>query len=127
MHRAATCYVKLCASLCDGATYFGLQYSSECWCGDASADVDKNGEATCDMSCAGDSSTSCGGYSTVDVYEYTSSTNPAPAPPTSTGYLGCYLDDKTDRIFTAGMDSSNSDLTPEVRLVLESELESSIL
>ncbi|XP_055620367.1 xylosyltransferase oxt isoform X2 [Toxorhynchites rutilus septentrionalis] len=61
-----------CIQLClqSGFLYAGVQYSSECFCGDeppkASA---KLPDSSCNMKCTGDPKQACGGYFTTNVYE----------------------------------------------------------
>ncbi|CAM9766583.1 unnamed protein product [Scytosiphon promiscuus] len=117
----------ICKELCGGYSFYGTQFSNQCWCGD-SADYDTNGAGTCDMTCAGASDGEiCGGHDSVSVYEGNPTPNgatPAPMPasgtpspsaglvtdpgttpspaaplaPVSDEYLGCYADEKDARI-----------------------------
>ena len=48
-----------CSSKCAGYQYFGLQYSSECWCGDSYGS--QGSSSGCTMACAGDDNIACGG------------------------------------------------------------------
>ncbi|XP_058831412.1 xylosyltransferase oxt [Topomyia yanbarensis] len=63
---------KRCIQLClqSGFLYAGVQYSTECFCGDelpkASA---KLPDSSCNMKCSGDPRQACGGYFTTNVYE----------------------------------------------------------
>ncbi|XP_062552577.1 xylosyltransferase oxt [Armigeres subalbatus] len=63
---------RQCIQLClqSGFLYAGVQYSSECFCGDelpkASA---KLPDSSCNMKCSGDPKQACGGYFTANVYE----------------------------------------------------------
>ncbi|KAL9596717.1 MAG: hypothetical protein Q9219_005628 [cf. Caloplaca sp. 3 TL-2023] len=106
--------VELCAAFCKGYTYFGVEYSSECYCGNTigsgAAPVTDGG---CSMTCAGNPSEFCGGPNRLNFYKSsvsaTSSTSKtssttstsSSAAATSTGpvtvqtipgygYLGCY-------------------------------------
>lgn len=63
-----------CASF--GYAAAGLEYGDECYCGDP-IDVDASGatkrpETECNVACAGDASTFCGGGSRLSVYYWTS-------------------------------------------------------
>ncbi|CAM9959638.1 unnamed protein product [Ectocarpus fasciculatus] len=73
-----------------------------CWCGSESADYALHGESTdCTYTCAGDADQTCGGFYAANVYRYTDESTPNPTPsPTATGplALGCYEDDREDRI-----------------------------
>ncbi|XP_075979253.1 xylosyltransferase oxt [Anticarsia gemmatalis] len=61
-----------CLDICiqAGFMYAGVQYASECFCGEnkplESSAIAKN---LCDMKCPGDSTQYCGGYFTMNVYE----------------------------------------------------------
>ncbi|CAM9495915.1 unnamed protein product, partial [Scytosiphon promiscuus] len=63
----------LCRSHCEdnGALYYATQYGNECFCGysNAASDYEIYGEATCDMKCAGDSSSKCGGNWAFSLYK----------------------------------------------------------
>ncbi|CAM9210775.1 unnamed protein product, partial [Laminaria digitata] len=70
---------QVCYEFCHSksASYFGLQYGVQCWCGKASDDLDKhdsNRDPKCDMGCEGSDDT-CGGHNTMDVYQITSPSN----------------------------------------------------
>lgn len=60
---------QTCQDTCADYPYFGLQYGSECWCGDYKTDYDKHGTSTrCTMECSGDPDSTCGGYDALYVY-----------------------------------------------------------
>ncbi|CAM9558287.1 unnamed protein product [Ectocarpus sp. 12 AP-2014] len=92
----------LCELTCLGSTYFATQYGRECWCGSAGVDYALHGESTdCTYACAGDAVQTCGGFDAANVYRYTDESTPNPTPsPAATGplALGCYVDDREDRI-----------------------------
>eukprot|EP00904_Undaria_pinnatifida_P007443 jgi/Undpi1/3829/HiC_scaffold_16.g07198.m1 len=104
---------EVCAELCAGNTYFGLQYGTECWCGGADTDIDANGLGVCDMPCTGDPDVDCGGFFAFNAYQYT---DVIVVPPTPTGItvtdLGCYEDSKGARIM--GSLTTNSSMTVEL-------------
>lgn len=83
----------------------------QCWCGDD--DYDKHGESTsCTMACSGDSSETCGGRNSMSVYKNEDRT-PTPTPVSSSSeYVGCYADTRSDRIMTDKQ--ATSDMTAEV-------------
>ncbi|XP_039755431.1 xylosyltransferase oxt [Pararge aegeria] len=61
-----------CLDICvqAGFPYAGVQYSSECFCGElAPPSSSKTSDGLCDMNCPGDPSQKCGGYFTMNVYE----------------------------------------------------------
>ncbi|CAG9088162.1 unnamed protein product [Plutella xylostella] len=61
-----------CLDICvqAGFPYAGVQYGTECFCGDtvppSSAKIDA---ALCDMKCPADAASTCGGYFTMNVFE----------------------------------------------------------
>lgn len=60
-----------CLDICiqAGFMYAGVQYASECFCGESKPQVAGVAEELCDMKCPGDTSKNCGGYFTMNVYE----------------------------------------------------------
>ncbi len=63
--------VARCASLAyaKGYSYFGVQYSKQCYAGDSLDRATSLGQsASCDMNCSGDSSVICGGFFANSVY-----------------------------------------------------------
>ncbi|CBJ30862.1 conserved unknown protein [Ectocarpus siliculosus] len=95
---------ELCELTCNGQTYFATQYGRECWCGSAGADYTLHGESTdCTYACVGDADQTCGGFDAANVYLYAAESTPSPTPsPTADDAgplaLGCYEDDREDRI-----------------------------
>ncbi|CAN0201782.1 unnamed protein product, partial [Ectocarpus fasciculatus] len=95
---------ELCEQTCLGNTYFATQYGRECWCGSAGADYALHGESTdCTYTCAGDADQTCGGFDAANVYLYTDESTPSPTPSPTVDdsgplALGCYEDDRGDRI-----------------------------
>ncbi|KKY27503.1 putative wsc domain-containing protein [Phaeomoniella chlamydospora] len=116
--------LEYCAEQCQGYTYWGVEYSNECYCGDkintgsvnqTSSDPTVNG---CDMVCGGNESEYCGGANHLDVYVLntstaapTSSASPSTTTSVSTStdgphtvqtagtwtYLGCYTEGTNTR------------------------------
>ncbi|KAI1169114.1 hypothetical protein F5B18DRAFT_9053 [Nemania serpens] len=73
--------LELCASNCDGFTYFATEYGRECYCGqsiDARSNV--TDDVDCNMSCAGDETEYCGGSDRLEMYRLIN-------PPTSTSTM----------------------------------------
>lgn len=109
--------IELCQAACAGYTYFGMEYSNECYCGNtiapasvaqASSDPAVN---NCNMLCTGNQTEYCGGPSRLSMYALNSTapvsspsgTSAPTAAPTATPtgpitvgdfgiwkYLGCY-------------------------------------
>jgi hypothetical protein len=70
--------LEVCATFCEGYTYFGTEYGAECYCGDefgAGSVVAPTGD--CRMACNGNTQQLCGAGNRLSVYELT-----PPSPPT---------------------------------------------
>lgn len=66
--------VEACATFCNGATYFGVEYYDECYCGETlAADSAKQPVADCSYPCSGNKSEFCGGSNRLDLYQLGSS------------------------------------------------------
>jgi hypothetical protein len=104
-----------CQSYCSAYTYFGVEYSRECYCGNSfNAGSVAAPASDCSMTCMGDSSQYCGAGNRLSVYARngtpppSSTTGAGPsttsAPPVVTGlpdewsYQGCWIDGKQGRI-----------------------------
>jgi hypothetical protein len=61
--------VALCHQTCSlaGYTYAGLEYSTECWCGNEIAALEP-AEGSCTAACAGDATQTCGGNNALQLY-----------------------------------------------------------
>jgi len=55
--------VAACATYCSGYAYFGVEYASQCYCGNtiAAGTTQDPTDATCNMACNGDATEQCGG------------------------------------------------------------------
>lgn len=63
---------KKCIQMClqSGYLYAGVQYSTECFCGNQEPSQNfKSPDPNCNMKCPSDSKSVCGGYFTMNVYE----------------------------------------------------------
>lgn len=62
--------LEMCATFCSGYTYFGAEWSVECWCGNSftegAALVDSS---QCSMTCGGNSTELCGNGDRLSVYQ----------------------------------------------------------
>ncbi|KAF2655101.1 copper radical oxidase [Lophiostoma macrostomum CBS 122681] len=75
--------------------YAGVEYSQECWCGNAIAISSEPAELdSCDMPCKGNASEYCGGPNRLNIY--------TPRQETTAGWtsLGCYTDSAAARTLT---------------------------
>ncbi|XP_059620080.1 xylosyltransferase oxt [Phlebotomus argentipes] len=60
--------IKMC--LQSGFVYAGVQYSTECFCGNDEPPANaKLPDPSCNMKCPGDAKEACGGYFAVNIYE----------------------------------------------------------
>ncbi|CBJ25809.1 conserved unknown protein [Ectocarpus siliculosus] len=89
----------VCAAYClDEGTYtfYGVQYGQECWCGTSGTEYDRLGAlemSECDYPCTGDASLSCGGFDSFHAFELGALDKPE-------GYLGCFVDSQSSRLFS---------------------------
>lgn len=73
---------QLCQRLCADHHYAGVQWHSQCWCGDSLGGYDLRPDGECNTPCSGDPTQMCGGGWRNSVYFV----------PT---HLGCYSDSST--------------------------------
>lgn len=105
-----------CISACSSAQYSvaGLEYGSQCFCGNALNGASAAAAGTCNMQCSGDSSKSCGAGGAVDVYSFgTLQNNPKPVPQTSGlpdgwSYTDCFADSIDSRLFPVEIDQASA-------------------
>ncbi|KAH8801571.1 heme peroxidase [Xylogone sp. PMI_703] len=66
--------LEKCATNCAGYTYFGVEYSGECYCGNtlATSSVPAANQGDCSFTCPGDSSEFCGAGNRLDMYKLSS-------------------------------------------------------
>ncbi|XP_050534829.1 xylosyltransferase oxt isoform X2 [Daktulosphaira vitifoliae] len=63
---------NICKDIClqSGFVYAGVEYGSECFCGNESPDWDlKLPDSLCDMQCPGNLSQKCGGHYTMNIFK----------------------------------------------------------
>ena len=82
---------------------------TQCWCQDSHIDL-RHGAGTCDYNCSGDEAIVCGGFDSFSLYDLAEA--PLPTPPTDDNYVGCFADDRQDRVL--GAKTSSSSMTSEV-------------
>lgn len=136
----ATLTVDSCAAACTKYTYFGVEYSGECYCGNtlnAGAVLATGGNDPaangCSMTCNGNTTTYCGGANRLNTYKKNSTstsgtastTATASATPSPTGpitvedlagyaYLGCYSEATQGRALSGlGNPIPGNTVTPE--------------
>lgn len=107
-----------CAEHCADYRYFATQFGKECYCG---SHVDANTEAAdledCNMHCAGDELSFCGGRSRLELYINPDIVGGIPEQPLAAGdfsFLGCYTDSVPGSRTLGGRSTSGDDMTNEV-------------
>ncbi|MCJ1316588.1 hypothetical protein MMC15_001909 [Xylographa vitiligo] len=80
--------IELCASHCVGAAggpyaYFGMEYYSQCFCGNA-YNESAPASSGCSFSCSANGNEICGGSNAMDIYYNTQLVATAPPQPTPT-------------------------------------------
>jgi len=99
--------LEACASFCKGYIYWGTEYSSECYCGNAFATGSTSAPASdCSFACAGDAEEACGGSNRLSVYAInnTADANPTPYDPPTVGnysFYSCCTEATASRALTA--------------------------
>ncbi|KAL0934763.1 uncharacterized protein CTRU02_209354 [Colletotrichum truncatum] len=110
-----------CAANCVGYSYFGTQWSSECYCGNTVPSVSAPA-SECNMLCSGKGDEVCGGSLRLNVYKLpstannqpsTSATEPAIPPVSGFEYKGCYSDGIPQRVL-AGKVVNDPSMTIEM-------------
>ncbi|KAE9379342.1 WSC-domain-containing protein [Stipitochalara longipes BDJ] len=93
--------VEVCSSFCGarGYTYFGVEYSTECYCGNTLGTSTTATDGRCNMACGGSATEICGGPGGLSLYKFSaalpSATASAPLPAYT--YVGCQSDSPTAR------------------------------
>jgi hypothetical protein len=107
--------VASCAAFCSDYQYFGLEYGSECWCGN-SLSASPVGEEECSMACSGNGAETCGAGNRLSLYKNEDYVPPAGVPsPEILGdfeYLGCFTDSVANRVLK-GIATFDSAMTLE--------------
>ena len=110
--------VESCQTFCSSSNnnygLAGLEYSGECYCGNALQQYSALGYTDCNMPCSGNSSEICGGSSRLSVYNLTSY-----VPPTTVRavgsyvYEGCYNEGTNGRLLGGPMYTNTTGMTVE--------------
>lgn len=111
---------RLCAELCIGYTYYGLQAGVQCFCDNDYGDYGDTADAECSTDCSGHATgadaghAKCGGNWRNSVWEITAAEDLIVLPPNevdvSFTYIGCYMDDSTRDIGTENSPTDHGDL-----------------
>lgn len=105
---------KTCAAYCSGYTYFGVEYGSQCYCGNQFTNPTgpaPKGESECSFKCSGDATQVCGAGGRMNLFK---SVTQGPTNATIPGYTysGCYTDSTSARVIN-GKYNYDSALTIE--------------
>ncbi|KFY20044.1 hypothetical protein V491_04033, partial [Pseudogymnoascus sp. VKM F-3775] len=70
MLRSDDMTLETCATFCGGYTYFGTEWSTECWCGNTlAAGATTVAASQCSMTCSGNGNQLCGNGDRLSVYK----------------------------------------------------------
>ncbi|KAI4221750.1 MAG: hypothetical protein L6R36_006665 [Xanthoria steineri] len=90
-----------CAAYCSGYTYFGVEYGSECYCGNQftnpSAPAPK-GDTECNRPCSGDATKLCGAGNRLTLFKNQASGPTSASNIPGWSYTGCYTDSTSARV-----------------------------
>lgn len=104
--QQVTMSIDVCAAYCVGYQYYGLEYSSQCFCGNIinspnfiTTPTTTPSNATCNMRCGGRGDQICGGSNAISLYNNTAYVAPKIKTP-----IGKYVNKQclTDPAGTAG-------------------------
>lgn len=109
--------IESCTASCAsrGFSYAGVEYGQECWCGNK-ANLNSAPESECNVRCAGDQWSFCGGGYRIQIYKaagastttaaptVTAAPTPFPANSLPSGWtaLGCHVDSGSSRALNGG-------------------------
>ncbi|CAO1628788.1 unnamed protein product [Sympodiomycopsis kandeliae] len=114
-----------CAKSCNGSKYFGLEYSSECYCDDdfkgtlVQADI-----KDCGMTCSGNAGQYCGGPNRVLVYENSAAATTATSASTATTSTTSTATDSTATTATTSTTATDSTATSSTTATTATDLTS---
>ncbi|KAI4201356.1 MAG: hypothetical protein LQ350_003275 [Teloschistes chrysophthalmus] len=109
---SSTMNYKTCASYCSGYAYWGVEFGSQCYCGNSFTNPTSSVPASdCSTKCSGDATQVCGAGNRMNLFK---STQQSPTNATVPGwtYSGCYTDSTSARVLT-GKANYDSALTIE--------------
>lgn len=113
--------IQKCLNYCAQQNYSlaGLEFQSQCYCGLEFKPGYSLGQTGCNLTCAGDPSTRCGGRARLDVFRQTNYVTPRLVNPSVVnGRLatpqGCFIDNSTARILKAHSYTNSTSITVEM-------------
>lgn len=97
---------QACAAACsvEGFLYAGLEYGRECWCGNSLHGGSWVDDSQCDMTCAGEKTSFCGGSNRLTVY---GTPVLSVAEVLDREYIGCIVDDASSRALSSRREVSD--------------------
>lgn len=122
-HRALTGFsttasdmtIEKCTSTCSskGFSMAGLEYGSECYCGNSFANGLGAPSTQCNFKCGGASGQTCGGNWALSLYKTSSApSSPSGSAPATWSQLGCFQDGPARAL--TGFSTSSSSMTVEL-------------
>ncbi|KAM7214138.1 WSC domain containing protein [Rhypophila decipiens] len=95
--------VDKCANFCGlDYKYFGVEYGSECFCGNEyAASTASSGE--CSFSCAGNPSQTCGAGNRINIYNNRRYSPRVPGSVEGKLYQGCFVDNGNPRVLPSNL------------------------
>ncbi|KAL8719332.1 MAG: hypothetical protein Q9225_003653 [Loekoesia sp. 1 TL-2023] len=105
---SSTMSYKSCSTYCSGYTYWGVEYGSQCYCGNAFSNPTSPAPSTdCSTKCGGDPTQVCGAGNRMNLFK---STQQGPTNATVPGYTyaGCYTDSTSARVLTGKYYADNA-------------------
>ncbi|KAL8664532.1 MAG: hypothetical protein Q9202_002941 [Teloschistes flavicans] len=109
---SSTMSYKTCASYCSGYTYWGVEFGSQCYCGNSFTNPTTSAPASdCSTKCSGDATQVCGAGNRMNLFKSNQQT-PTNATVAGWTYSGCYTDSTSARVLT-GKANYDSALTIE--------------
>ncbi|KAI4102702.1 MAG: hypothetical protein L6R37_004233 [Teloschistes peruensis] len=97
---SSTMNYKTCAGYCSGYTYWGVEFGSQCYCGNSFMNPTSSVPASdCSTKCSGDTTQVCGAGNRMNLFK---SNQQSPTNATVPGwtYSGCYTDSTSARVLT---------------------------
>lgn len=109
-----------CISFCEtrGFAYAGVEYSSECFCGNTLAPAAAQVAASaCNMPCSGDALQPCGGGGRLNLFHSAAVSGPKTNPGVNDFvHMGCYSEGTTGRTLTHGVSGA---VVPEAQMTVD--------
>ncbi|CZR61108.1 related to glyoxal oxidase precursor [Phialocephala subalpina] len=109
--------IESCSSFCMQNNYAlsGVEYSSQCYCGNGISSASSFGQTGCTMTCSGNTAEYCGGSDRLSVFNNTAYVSPT-APTNSGNYIlqGCYQEASAGRLLSGPSTTNSTGMTVEM-------------